>query len=136
MKTLNFDEGFIFLTLIFLSVSLYAQENDSILLKGIIVDTEGQPLPGAQILESGTTNGTSTNIDGYFELKVPKGAKVNVSFVGMTNIEIENVNFSNIKVNLSQGLIEFCCINHIMSHCAMTIKEMQKLSKKHKCSFK
>ena len=119
-----------------MSGSLCAQKNDSILLKGIIVNNGGQPLPGAQILISGSTNGTTTDIDGYFELNVPKGAKVNVSFIGMKNIEIENVNFSNIKVDLSKDLIEFCCINHTKSHCAMTIKEMQKLSKKQKCSFK
>lgn len=137
MKTLKFVKALIFLTLLFFSNSLYAQVNDSILLKGVIVDdNEGKPVPGVTILQSGTSNGTTTDINGYFKLRLPKGAKVSVSYVGMTNIEIENVNFSNIKVNLSSGLIEFCCINHTKSHCAMTIEEMQELSKKHKCSFK
>lgn len=135
MKTLKFVKKLIFLSIIFLTTSLYAQ-GDSILLKGVIVDNEGEPLPGVNIIQSGTSNGTTTDFNGYFELKVSEGAKVNVSFIGMKNVEIENINFSNIIVNLSSGLIEFCCCNHTKSHCAMTIKQMQKLSKKNKCSFK
>ena len=136
MKQFRTLKSFLFYLLIIISSSLYSQEKDLILLKGIIVDKDGQPIPGVGIIERGTTHGTITNSEGHFELKITKGANVTASFVGMKSIEIKNNGFSNIKLNLEQGLIEFCCINHQVSHCAVTMTEMQKLSKKYNCSFK
>ncbi len=50
---------------------------------GVVLDSEGEPLPGASVKVVGTTNGGSTNIDGEFTLKgVAKGAKITVTYVG------------------------------------------------------
>lgn len=50
---------------------------------GVVYDQDGEPLTGASIKVQGTTNGTSTNIDGEFSLKgVAKGAKIVISFIG------------------------------------------------------
>ncbi|MDE7452100.1 MAG: SusC/RagA family TonB-linked outer membrane protein [Paramuribaculum sp.] len=50
---------------------------------GVVLDSDGEPLPGASVKVVGTTNGGSTNIDGEFTLKgVAKGAKITVSYVG------------------------------------------------------
>ena len=140
MKRMKFIKGLTFLALVFLSASLYAQENDTILLKGVTVDSKGQPLIGVNLVVKGSMVGTITDFDGNFELKVPEGASVVVSYDGFATFVIENVNFSNIKVYpspFSEGSsIEFCCINHTKSHCGMTTKEMQKLSKRKKCLFK
>ena len=44
-------------------------------VSGTITDSEsGEPLIGANIVFVGTTNGTATDIDGRYELKVPEGA--------------------------------------------------------------
>lgn len=57
-------------------------------IKGKIVDENGLPLPGASILEEGTTNAVATDMDGNFEINVAsKDAIVIVSFMGYTNVK-------------------------------------------------
>jgi len=48
----------------------------------------GFPLPGANIIIKGTTQGTSTDIDGRFVLEVPVGATIEISSVGLKTREI------------------------------------------------
>lgn len=56
---------------------------------GTVKDSNGEPLPGVTIVIKGTTQGTSTNIDGEFTLTaVPANATLVVSFVGMKSQEI------------------------------------------------
>ena len=40
-------------------------------VKGTVVDTDGVPLIGANVLVQGTTVGTITDFDGSFSLNVP-----------------------------------------------------------------
>ena len=48
---------------------------------GTVIDAaNGEPIIGASILEIGTTNGTITDFDGNFELKVQPGAKLSISY--------------------------------------------------------
>lgn len=54
------------------------------LVHGIVVDETGEPLPGATVILQGTSNGTSTNIDGEFALKVDSESPIlQVTYVGM-----------------------------------------------------
>lgn len=56
---------------------------------GIVIDEFGQPLPGANIIEKGTTNGTQSDFDGNFKLNVSsKDAILEVSFVGFVKQEV------------------------------------------------
>ena len=54
---------------LFLGISAYAQD----LTKGKVVDASGIPVIGASVVEKGTLNGTMTDVDGNFELKVASG---------------------------------------------------------------
>jgi len=67
MKKMKFVKGLTFLAFIFLSASLYAQKNDTILLKGNIYGDKGRPLISANLVVKGSTVGTVTGFDGYFE---------------------------------------------------------------------
>ena len=53
-------------------------------IRGMVVDSNREPIPGASIIVKGTRTGTSTNIEGEFTLDV-KNDKVTleVSFIGM-----------------------------------------------------
>lgn len=51
-------------------------------VQGVVVDTKGEPLIGVSILESGTTNGTITDIDGKFTLSVDSKALIELSYIG------------------------------------------------------
>ncbi|MDC1162383.1 TonB-dependent receptor plug domain-containing protein [Tenacibaculum sp.] len=69
-------------------------------LTGVVVDEMGEPLPGANVVEKGTSNGTSTDFDGKFILntKMSTGA-ITVSFVGFVN---KSIPFDSSKVNLGE----------------------------------
>ncbi len=59
-------------------------------ISGTVLDETGEPLPGASIVEKGTSNGTSTDFDGKFSLNVKSTqGVVIVSFVGYTNKYIQ-----------------------------------------------
>ena len=66
-----------------------------------VVDSKGEPVIGANVVQKGTTNGTITDIDGVASLDVPRGTTLQVSFVGFKNQEVK-VNGSKITVTLKE----------------------------------
>ena len=74
---------------------------------GIVVDSNGQPLPGANIIEKGTANGVQTDFDGKFSIAVTnKNATLVVTYLGFSSQEIVINNQSNISVTLEEDLSE------------------------------
>ncbi|MBO7269239.1 MAG: SusC/RagA family TonB-linked outer membrane protein, partial [Bacteroidales bacterium] len=70
----------LFVLFAFSSVMLMAQP---ITVKGTVIGSEdGLPIIGAYVLQQGTNNGTSTDLDGNFVLEVPKDATLVISSVG------------------------------------------------------
>ena len=61
-----------------------------ITVKGRVADKEGHSLPGVTVLRKGNMNGVITDIDGRFQINVPKGADavLQFSFVGMETKEV------------------------------------------------
>lgn len=59
-----------------------------ILVSGRILDSSGQPVPGASVIEKGTTNGVNTDIDGKFTISVKSGASLEVSCIGYETISV------------------------------------------------
>ena len=57
-------------------------------ITGVGVDSNGEPVIGASVLEVGTTNGTITDVDGNFTIQVPVGAKLDVSYIGYKTQQI------------------------------------------------
>ena len=59
------------------------------LISGNVTDSNGNPLPGASVIEVGTTNGTTTDFDGNFKLAVDnENAILEVSFIGFTTQKV------------------------------------------------
>lgn len=52
------------------------------IIKGMVVDAKGEPIIGANVVATGTTNGTITDIDGVFKINVKPGTKLKISFIG------------------------------------------------------
>jgi TonB-linked SusC/RagA family outer membrane protein len=59
------------------------------LIKGKVIDENGNPISFATVIIEGTSTGTSTNIDGTFSLNASVGQKLNVRFVGYKTEVIE-----------------------------------------------
>ena len=57
---------------------MYAQQT----ITGTVVDAAGESVIGATVMEKGTSNGTVTDFDGNFALKVEKGKTLVFSYVG------------------------------------------------------
>jgi TonB-linked SusC/RagA family outer membrane protein len=49
---------------------------------GKVVDADGQPVIGAGVVVNGTTNGTTTDLDGNFSLRVAPGTTLEISCIG------------------------------------------------------
>ncbi|WNH11305.1 SusC/RagA family TonB-linked outer membrane protein [Thalassobellus suaedae] len=75
-----------------------------ILISGSIVDSSGIPLPGANILEKGTSNGTQSDFDGNYSLKVTdENSVLVVSYIGYTTREIELNGETTINITLREN---------------------------------
>ena len=82
---------------------------------GTIIDSTGDPVIGANVLEVGTTNGVITDIDGNFRLMVQPNAKLKISFIGYITQVITVGNQNNIKVTLkddAQALDEVVVVGY------------------------
>ncbi len=91
------------LTLLFttlLSSFLYSQ----VQITGTIKDSNNEALPGANVVEKGTKNGTTTDFDGKFQLKVQEGATLIISFSGFETKEVSINGKKVLNIVLNEGL--------------------------------
>ena len=83
--------------LLLLNVSfLFAQKE----ISGVVKDNVGNVLPGVNIIEKGTRNFVSTDIDGAYKISVEEGATLVFSYVGFASVE-KAATSSTIDVSLS-----------------------------------
>ena len=72
-------------------------------VEGYVTDQDGLPLPGVNIVIKGTTQGTITNIDGYYSLSdIPAEGILVYSFLGMKAQEIKVGDQTNISISMSE----------------------------------
>lgn len=83
--------------------SLLAQVSEKLTVSGKVTDTEdGSSMPGVIVLEQGTSNGTTTDIDGNYQISVSgPNATLAFSYVGYIKQEIKIGNRSAIDIQLS-----------------------------------
>ena len=66
-----------------------AQEStEQVVVKGQVLDENGEPLIGASVRVIGANVGTATDIDGRYSIKAPRGATLRVSCVGYNTREV------------------------------------------------
>ena len=73
------------------------------IVKGVVMEPNGEPAIGATVLEKGKpSNGTSTNIDGEFSLNVAslKSSSLEVSYIGMENKVVKIDGKNNLLIEL------------------------------------
>ena len=70
---------------------------------GVVTDDSGLPLPGATVVEQGTSNGVSTDFDGNYSIEVAEGAVLEISFVGYETAEVTVGVNDSYNVSLSTG---------------------------------
>jgi len=74
-------------------------------ISGIVTSIEeGEPLPGVNVVEKGTTNGTITDVEGQYSIKVPSGAILVVSSIGYLTREVQVGNQTTIDIVLQEDV--------------------------------
>src|SRR5690554_2489489 len=77
-------------------------------IQGKVVDVNGEVVIGAIIIESGTTNGTITDMNGNFTLSVNPKSTIAISFIGFKTTEISidgSQNFFNITLEYESEIL-------------------------------
>ncbi|MBC7845258.1 MAG: TonB-dependent receptor [Flavobacterium sp.] len=102
---------FCFLSVLF---SVYGQAQD-VSIKGKVVDENGLPIPGVTILIKGTSNATTTDLDGNYQIKADSNGTLVFSFVGYGTVQetIKGRTSINAKLNPeSQSLQEVVVVGY------------------------
>ncbi|MDR0845551.1 MAG: TonB-dependent receptor [Tannerella sp.] len=82
------------------TLSLFAQ---GVRISGVIIDVNGEPVIGANVVEKGTTNGNITDIDGKFTLQVSPNATLIISYIGFNTQEIAVGNRTAFDITLIEN---------------------------------
>jgi len=71
---------------------------------GTVKDQDGLPLAGVNVVEKGTSNGTTTDFDGNYTIDVSDGASLEFSFIGFAS-KVQKVDGKSVvNVSLSEGV--------------------------------
>ena len=69
-------------------------------ITGTVIDAAGIPVIGANIIETGTTNGTVTDVDGKFTLSVENNATIQISYIGYLEQSVNTVGQTTMSITL------------------------------------
>ncbi len=77
------------MTALFMCVPPASAQETGALVKGVVIDENGEPLTGAVVNVPGTSRGTSTDIDGAYAIRASKGETLEFSFIGYDKQQIK-----------------------------------------------
>jgi hypothetical protein len=78
----------VYLSLLLFHVNASAQDA-IITVNGKVTESgTGMPIPSANVIEKGTSNGVMTDFDGEFSINVPENAVLIISYVGFATTEV------------------------------------------------
>lgn len=91
--------------LLFCQTYVFAQ---NVSVTGKVTDSENLPLPAVSIKVSGTTQGTSTDVNGNFSISVPSNASLIFSYIGFTpqTISVQGRTSLNIQLAVDARMLE------------------------------
>ena len=101
-RTINLWRFVLLLFLTMMSLDLLAQ----VTVSGVVTDQDGNTLPGVNVFEKGTTNGTISDMDGKYRLSVPSGATVTFTYIGCAEQEFKVTGTRTLNVVLKEDTQE------------------------------
>ena len=104
-KNLSRSLRFVVMTLASLILSTGAIWAQNVKVSGTVSDVNGEPLIGAYVLLQGTSNGTSTDVDGKYVLDVPANGTLVFQLMGMQEQAIPVNNRSVINVTMQEDAV-------------------------------
>ena len=104
----------LFVFLLIGSVMLHAQ--NVVNVKGTVLSkTDNLSIIGASVVETGTTNGVITDMDGNFTLTVPAGATITISYVGYKTVTVKAAPTLNIVMEEDNEMLDEVVITGYMA---------------------
>lgn len=76
-------------------------QNNTQLVNGSVVDTTGEPIIGATIKVSGSNEAAISDIDGHFQIYAPATGRLQISYIGYADQEVNVQGRQNIKITMS-----------------------------------
>ena len=73
-----------------------------ITISGTVTDQNGMPLPGANVLVKGTTNGTQTDFDGNYTINADSNATLVFSYIGFARQEVAVNGQTTVNVTMTE----------------------------------
>src|SRR5690554_4354258 len=83
--------------------------NQEAAISGVVTDAfDNQPIPGVNVLIAGTSTGTTTDIDGVYELRANEGDTLVFSFIGYQTqrILVDKVRLINVRLSEHTEMLE------------------------------
>ena len=109
-KSMKYAAGMLFCGLLSLSSlptmavsatnGIEMQQQDKKTVRGTVLDEMGEPVPGANVVIKGTSNGTITNLDGAFSLSAKDNDVLVISFIGYKNVEVSLAGKRDLRITL------------------------------------
>ncbi len=81
-------------------------QQTKIKVTGVVLDDLGEPLPAANIMEVGTTNGTLTDTEGNFSLEVGSNATLRVSYMGYNTKDVAVGDSKQLIIRMEENAIQ------------------------------
>lgn len=121
-KLLTFSRLLLTLFIVFsVCGKLFAQSNT---IRGIVLDNNSQPIPGATVKVKGTNRATVTGIEGRFTFAADKGETLVVSIIGFVTVEVPVTGEANYSIQLQP---ETKSLNEVVVTALGVKKEFQRL---------
>ena len=92
-------KGFAILVFLLTAQLFFAQEKT---VSGIVSDGSG-PIPGANVVVKGTSNGVQTDFDGKYKIKAKTGDVLVFSYMGMKDQSVTVGNSSSVNIKMQEG---------------------------------
>jgi len=73
---------------------------------GTVLDGKGEALIGVSVMEDGTQNGTTTNVNGQFTIMVKQGANLNFSYIGYNAQTLKAANGMRVVLREDDQLLD------------------------------
>lgn len=85
--------------------SEWTQQQNKIVVSGLLTDENGDPIIGASVLEKGSSNGVITNIEGRYTISVSPNATLQFRYIGYNTEEKEVKNTSVVNIRMTASSV-------------------------------
>lgn len=93
------------ITILFFNIVLFGQ-NETVLTGTVTSASDGIPVPGVNVIVAGTTNGTTTDFDGGYQIKVKKNDVLQFSYIGFVSQTVIIDGQTTLNILLTEDLAQ------------------------------